>query len=142
MWRDLVATGQLAALVRDTPALQWLANTAPLCNVAVLPEQIEPFDYGIAFHVNTSEAVVDAWSGAILKLQASGERLGRGAPLVGWVWSSSSCMPDIWQGPWYHGAGPRPAVLSHSALVTPGCCRFFMPPAAGGRNAAAAEGHM
>ncbi|KAL4433389.1 hypothetical protein ABPG77_010242 [Micractinium sp. CCAP 211/92] len=83
VWRDLVATGQLAALVRDTPALQWLANTAPLCNVAVLPEQIEPFDYGIAFHVNTSEAVVDAWSGAILKLQASGERLGRGAPLVG-----------------------------------------------------------
>ncbi|KAL4433390.1 hypothetical protein ABPG77_010243 [Micractinium sp. CCAP 211/92] len=71
-WRDLVTSGQLAALVRDTPALQWLANTAPLCNVALLPEQIEPFDYGIAFHVNTSEAVVDAWSTAILKLQEDG----------------------------------------------------------------------
>ena len=39
-WRDLVTSGQLAALVRDTPALEWLANTAPLCNVALLPEQV------------------------------------------------------------------------------------------------------
>ncbi|KAL4451646.1 hypothetical protein ABPG75_007308 [Micractinium tetrahymenae] len=71
-WRDLVTSGQLAALVRDTPALEWLANTAPLCNVALLPDQIEPFDYGIAFHVSTSEAAVDSWSSAILKLQEDG----------------------------------------------------------------------
>lgn len=71
-WRTLVSTGELAALVRDTPALQWLANTDPLCSVVVLPQAVEPFDYGIAFHKNTSEGVVDAWSRAILVLQEDG----------------------------------------------------------------------
>ncbi|PSC76640.1 glutamate receptor [Micractinium conductrix] len=72
VWRDLVSSGQLAAIVRDTPALQWLANTDPVCSTVVLPQSIEPFQYGIAFHTNTSEAVVDAWSSAILRLQEGG----------------------------------------------------------------------
>jgi hypothetical protein len=45
-WRDLVVSGQLAALVRDEPALLWLADTSPLCDVAVLQQTVEPFDYG------------------------------------------------------------------------------------------------
>jgi hypothetical protein len=45
-WRSMVVSGQLAALVRDDPPLEWLANNAPGCNVAVLSQEIEPFDYG------------------------------------------------------------------------------------------------
>ena len=45
-WRDLVVSGQLAALVRDEPALLWLADTSHLCDVAVLQQTVEPFDYG------------------------------------------------------------------------------------------------
>ncbi len=114
-WRDLVTSGQLAALVRDTPALQWLANTAPLCNVALLPEQIEPFDYGIAFHVNTSEAVVDAWSTAILKLQVRGSaRLGLAGLLCSL--SSQSSQPL--------GMGARVSVCAGPSLtcaIGPAC---------------------
>ena len=109
-WRDLVASGELTALVRDLPALQWLANTAPGCSVVVLQETLEPFDCeplgagagrgcragkgraaasqpaptpparhlctsrppgadGIAFHVNSSDALVQEWSRAVLRLQ-------------------------------------------------------------------------
>ena len=45
-WRDLIVSRQLAAMVRDLPPLQWLANNAPNCEVTVLAETVEPFDYG------------------------------------------------------------------------------------------------
>ena len=45
-WRDLVIEGKLAAMIRDLPPLQWLANNAPNCEVTVLAETVEPFDYG------------------------------------------------------------------------------------------------
>ncbi|KAL4856215.1 Glutamate receptor 3.6 [Chlorella vulgaris] len=71
-WRDLVMSGQLTAVVRDLPPLQWLAGNAPRCEVSVLNQEIEPFDYGVAFHQNVSSSVVSQWSSKILEMQEDG----------------------------------------------------------------------
>lgn len=58
--------------IDDLPAMQYVANTAvPLCDLRVLDEVLLPFDYAIAFRKGAGEARVDAFSGAVLRLQES-----------------------------------------------------------------------
>jgi hypothetical protein len=92
VWRDLVSSGELTAIIRDLPALQWLADTAPSCDVTVLAQTLEPFDYGIAFHANSSDGLVDEWSRAVLRLQEDGTLASLYAS---WITSpGSGCQTD------------------------------------------------
>ena len=66
---DLVTAGQevesgvLTALISDEPLLQYLLDNTEGCTIKLLPQQIEPFSYGIAFKPGTSAEVVDTFSG-------------------------------------------------------------------------------
>lgn len=71
-WGRQVASGQLAAIIRDEPLLLWLANNAPRCDLTVLQDSPEEFEYGIAFRVGTSQELVNAWTLALLDMQEDG----------------------------------------------------------------------
>ena len=68
-----VAAGRLAAFIYDTPMAQYVTATFAKCAVRLLPDTIEPFDYGIAFKKGTNDSLVDAFSREILLVQEAGE---------------------------------------------------------------------
>lgn len=73
-----VAMGSLAAFLYDTEAAQYLVATWPECRLRLLPETIEPFDYGLAFNSRTDPAIVNAFSLSILRLIEDGTIRGLG----------------------------------------------------------------
>jgi hypothetical protein len=73
-----VAMGSLAAFLYDTEAAQYLVATWPQCRLRLLPDTIEPFDYGLAFNTRTDQDIVDAFSFSILRLVEDGTIRGLG----------------------------------------------------------------
>ena len=67
-----VAMGSLAAFLYDTEVAQYLVATWPECRLRLLPDTIEPFDYGLAFNTRTDQDIVDAFSFSILRLTEDG----------------------------------------------------------------------
>jgi len=69
---DLVAKGSLASFMYDNVVSEYVAASFPGCAVRVLPDKVQPFDYGIAFKKGTDPELVDSISTAILTLQEQG----------------------------------------------------------------------
>jgi hypothetical protein len=61
---------ELGAVCRfDLVVEQYVVATFPGCAVRVLPDAVQPFDYGLAFSANTSDEIVDMFSYLIIKYQ-------------------------------------------------------------------------
>jgi len=73
-----VAMGSLAAFLYDAEAAQYLVATWPECRLRMLPDTIEPFDYGLAFNTRTDPDIVNAFSLGILRLIEDGTIRGLG----------------------------------------------------------------
>ena len=73
-----VAMGSLAAFLYGTEVAQYLVATWPECRLRILPDTIEPFDYGLAFNSRTDPDIVDAFSLNILRLIEDGTIKGLG----------------------------------------------------------------
>lgn len=69
---ELVAQGNLAAFLYDDAVAEYVAGTFPGCSVRVLPDGIQPFDYGMAFKKGTDPQLVANVSRAILNVQEQG----------------------------------------------------------------------
>ncbi len=69
---DLVARGNLAAFLYDNAVAEYVAGTFPGCAVRVLPDKIQPFDYGVAFKKGTNPEFIANFSSAILNVQEQG----------------------------------------------------------------------
>ena len=68
----LVAQGILAAFLYDDVVEQYVAATFPGCAVRVLPDRVQPFDYGVAIKKGTSPELVANFSEAVLSVQEQG----------------------------------------------------------------------
>lgn len=68
----LVAQGVLAGFLIDAEVAQYLVATWPDCALTLLPQTIEPYDYGLAFNPRTDTAIVDAFSLSIIRLLEDG----------------------------------------------------------------------
>jgi ABC-type amino acid transport substrate-binding protein len=86
-----VATGSLTAFLIDKEVAQYYVATWPDCALRLLPQSIEPFDYGLAFAPRTSAEVVSAFSLSILRLTEDGT-----IPEIGdtFLLSNSPCLKD------------------------------------------------
>ncbi|KAL4527734.1 hypothetical protein Ndes2526B_g08591 [Nannochloris sp. 'desiccata'] len=69
---ELVAKGALAAFMYDNVVEEYVAATFPGCAVRVLPDKVQPFDYGVAFKKGTDPELVSNFSIAILEVQEAG----------------------------------------------------------------------
>ena len=69
---DFVAKGNLAAFLIDSEVAQYVVASYPECRVRLLPNKIEPFDYGLAFNPRVDEETVQVFSLSILKLIEDG----------------------------------------------------------------------
>ena len=69
---DLVVNGNLASFVTDAEVIQRVVATFPECKVRMLPQTIEPFEYGLAFSSRTNESIVSSFSLGILQLIETG----------------------------------------------------------------------
>lgn len=68
----LVAQGVLAGFLIDAEVAQYLVATWPDCALTLLPQTIEPYDYGLAFNPRTDSDIVDAFSLSIIRLLEDG----------------------------------------------------------------------
>ena len=68
----LVAQGVLAGFLIDAEVAQYLVATWPDCALTLLPQTIEPYDYGLAFNPRTDASIVDAFSVSIIRLLENG----------------------------------------------------------------------
>ena len=68
----LVAGGNLAAFLYDDVVSAYVTATFPGCAVRLLPDKIQPFDYGIAFTKGFDPNLVDQISAGVLEVQESG----------------------------------------------------------------------
>ncbi len=68
----LVAQGVLAGFLIDAEVAQYLVATWPNCALTLLPQTVEPYDYGLAFNPRTDTGIVDAFSLAIIRLLEDG----------------------------------------------------------------------
>ena len=67
-----VVSGQLAGWLHDTEVAQYYVATWPNCELRLLDQRVEPFDYGLAFNSRVNASIVDAFSLSILKLIEDG----------------------------------------------------------------------
>lgn len=58
-----VLSGLLSAVIVDEPAARALVSRFPGCTLKTLDRTIQPFDYGIAFAPQLSDAFIDDISG-------------------------------------------------------------------------------
>ena len=103
--------------VRDMPPMLWLANNAPLCEITVLPQEIEPFDYG------------ERWREGLL-----GERLpmsaSQAACVLGWggaLRSVPACAPACAVRSASAGHARLPAQTRPALPCLPACRRRGFP---------------
>jgi ABC-type amino acid transport substrate-binding protein len=69
---DRVASGELAALLYDEPQVLAALAERPVCDLRVMAQRLEPFDFGLAIANGTGQALVDAFSFAIVRAQEQG----------------------------------------------------------------------
>eukprot|EP00890_Picochlorum_soloecismus_P005115 jgi/Picsp_1/5604/NSC_02963-R1_glutamate delta 2 len=86
---DLVANGNLASFLTDAETIQYVVATYPECKVRMLPNTIEPFDYGLAFNERTNESIVDAFDVGLIKLVETGRMVDIGKQ---YLLSNSPCL--------------------------------------------------
>jgi len=60
-----VGDGLLAGLISDAPVLQYALSNLSWCDTTLLPGEIEPFSYGLAFKMGTADAVIRTFSGEL-----------------------------------------------------------------------------
>jgi hypothetical protein len=70
-WVAALRNGSLAATTVDEPFQRYVAATSG-CDLRILRDTFEPFDYGVAFRVGTPEDEVARVSSAVLGLQGDG----------------------------------------------------------------------
>jgi len=58
-----VGDGLLAALISDAPILQYALSSLDWCDTSLLPAEVEPFSYGLAFKMGTADVIIDSFSG-------------------------------------------------------------------------------
>jgi hypothetical protein len=67
-----VVSGQLAGWLHDTEVIQYYVATWPNCELRLLDQKVEPFEYGLAFAPSVDPSIVNAFSLSILKLIEDG----------------------------------------------------------------------
>lgn len=103
-----VTSGNLSAFLFDLPLLRSAVGsygrniTTLQCPVRLLPETVFPFFYGLAFPIQTSMELVDAFSVAIIKLQetvSDGSEVNRIDELAAEALNENSkCLEDSQSG--------------------------------------------
>lgn len=84
-----VLSGQLIGWLHDTEVAQYYVATWPGCELRLLDQRVEPFEYGLAFSPFVDSSIVDAFSLSILRLIEDGT-----IPQIGdtFLLSDSPCL--------------------------------------------------
>jgi len=69
---DQIARGNLAAFLIDAEVASYIVANYPECRIRLLPNTIEPYDYGLAFNTRVNPEIVESFSLSILRLVEDG----------------------------------------------------------------------
>ncbi len=86
---DQIARGNLAAFLIDAEVASYIVANYPECRVRLLPNTIEPYDYGLAFNTRVSPEIVEAFSLSILRLVEDGRMADFGSRFL---YEDSPCL--------------------------------------------------
>ena len=86
-----VAAGTITAFMIDREVAQYFVAQWPGCGLRLLPQVVEPFDYGLAFGPSTPRSVVDAFSLSIQQNKDDGTIQDWGDT---YLLSNSPCLMD------------------------------------------------